>query len=110
MGQSPVFPCGLHEIGKVAHIARTVQGNNCAGNVFAGLLITGSACRVDKNHCTGGQRGVQVTGTDNMVVRNSAQGNSVLNFDIVAGNHDAARVTSPGASFASTSPWANFSF
>lgn len=29
---------------------------------------------------------------------------------IAPGNHDAARITSPGASFASTSPWANFSF
>jgi hypothetical protein len=39
-----------------------------------------------------------------------AQGASVLNYDIAAGNHDAARITSPGANFASTSPWADFSF
>lgn len=49
-------------------------------------------------------------GTDKLIIRNSAQGTSVLNYDIVAGNHDAARITSPGASFASASPWANFSF
>jgi len=87
-----------------------VENNNCAGNTFAGILVTGSACRIDSNHCTGGQRTFQITGTDNLIVRNSAQGASVLNYDIVAGNHDAARITSPGSSFASTSPWANFSF
>src|SRR4029079_7659448 len=87
-----------------------LQDNNCAGNTFAGILVTGSAGRIDNNHCTGGQRGFQISGTDNLVIRNSAQGSSVLNYDIVAGNHDAARITSPGSSFASTSPWANFSF
>jgi hypothetical protein len=87
-----------------------VENNNCAGNVFAGFLVIGSACRVDSNHASGGQRGFDVNGTDNLIIRNSAQGASVLNYDIVAGNHDAARITSPGASFASTSPWANFSF
>jgi parallel beta-helix repeat protein len=87
-----------------------VENNNCAGNVFAGFLVTGSACRVDSNHAAAGQRPFQVTGTDNLIIRNSAQGASVANYDIAAGNHDAARITSPGASFASTSPWANFSF
>jgi parallel beta-helix repeat protein len=87
-----------------------IENNDCAGNGFSGIVVTSSACRIDGNHTTGGQRGIQITGTDNLVVRNSAQGASVLNYDIVAGNHDAARVTSPGASFSSSSPWANFSF
>ena len=87
-----------------------LQDNNCAGNVFAQIFVTGSACRIDSNHCTGGQRGFQITGTDNLVIRNSVQGASVSAYDIVAGNHDAARITSPGSIFASTSPWANFSF
>ena len=87
-----------------------VQENNCAGNVFAGILVTGTACRIDGNHCTGGQRGFDVNGTDNLIVRNSAQGATVLNYDIVAGNHSAALIVSPGLNFASTSPWANFSF
>lgn len=87
-----------------------VENNNCAGNVFAQLLITGSACRIDSNHATGGQRGVQASGTDNLIIRNSAQGASVANYDIAAGNHSAALVASPGVGFASSSPWANFSF
>jgi parallel beta-helix repeat protein len=87
-----------------------VENNNCAGNVFAGIVVTGSANRIDSNHCTGGQRGFNISGSDNLIIRNSGQGASVLNYDIAAGNHDTARITSPGASFASTSPWANFSF
>jgi parallel beta-helix repeat protein len=87
-----------------------VRDNNCGGNSFVGVLVTGSACRIDSNHASGGQRGFQVTGTDNLIVRNSAQGASAANYDIVAGNHDAARIISPGANFASASPWANFSF
>jgi parallel beta-helix repeat protein len=84
--------------------------NNCAGNGFVGILVTGSACRIDNNHCTGGQRTFQITGTDNLIIRNSAQGASVLAYDTVAGNHQASLIVSPGLNFASTSPWANFSF
>jgi hypothetical protein len=87
-----------------------VENNNCAGNVFAQILVTGSACRIDSNHATGGQRGFHISGTDNLIIRNSTQGASVLAYDIAAGNHDAARISSPGANFGSTAPWANFSF
>jgi parallel beta-helix repeat protein len=84
--------------------------NNCAGNILAGILVTGSACRIDSNHCTGGQRCFQITGTDNLIIRNSAQGSSVSNYDTAAGNHQAALIVSPGLNFASTAPWSNFSF
>ena len=86
------------------------HSNNCADNTFAGILVTGTACRIDSNHCTGGQRSFRITGTDNLIIRNSAQGASVLAYDTAAGNHQAALIVSPGLNFASTSPWANFSF
>jgi len=38
------------------------------------------------------------------------QGATVLSYDTAAGNHQAALITSPGLGFASSSPWANFSF
>ncbi|HKQ39580.1 MAG TPA: right-handed parallel beta-helix repeat-containing protein [Verrucomicrobiae bacterium] len=88
----------------------TIENNNCIINSFAGILVTSSGSRVDSNHASGGQRGFLVTGVDNLIIRNSAQAASVLNYDIAAGNHDAARITNPGANFASSSPWANFSF
>jgi parallel beta-helix repeat protein len=103
---------GIRLTGNRSH----VLGNTCAGNSTGGqganihLTNLATACRVDGNHCTGGVRGVFVEGTDNLVVRNSAQGATAANYDIVPGNHDAARVTSPGAAFTSTNPWANFSF
>jgi len=87
-----------------------VENNQSAGNTFAGFLVIGSACRIDNNHNSGGQRGFHISGTDNLVVRNSAQGATVGNYDIAAGNHSAAIITSPGLTFSSTAPWANFSY
>jgi parallel beta-helix repeat protein len=103
---------GIHIFSDRVH----VTGNNCAGNTTGGqgggihATGTANACRIDGNHCTGGVRGIFIQGNDNLVIRNSVQGASVLNYDLAVGNHDAARVSSPGSSFASTSPWANFSF
>ena len=87
-----------------------IINNNCSGNTFAGISVLGSGNRIDSNHATGGQRGLHVTGTDNLIVRNSVQGAAVLSYDTAAGNHQAALITSPGLGFASASPWANFSF
>lgn len=87
-----------------------LENNDCASNVIEGILVTGTAGRIDSNHCIGGQRGIHVTGSDNLIVRNSVQGVSVLNYDIAVGNHYAAVITSPGSAFTSTQPWANFGF
>jgi hypothetical protein len=87
-----------------------IENNDCAGNSLAQVTATGSANRIDGNHCTGGQRGVQVASTDNLVIRNTVQGASVAPYDIGAGNHSAAIIVSPGIGFASTQPWANFQY
>jgi parallel beta-helix repeat protein len=93
-----------------------VSGNTCTGNTGGGqgagihLLGEATACRIDGNHCSGGTRGIWVEGTDNLIIRNSAQGASVLAYEITVGNHSGAIVGDPGLSFASTSPWANFRF
>jgi len=87
-----------------------VVNNQTDDNINRGILVSGSGGRIDGNHSTGGQRSFQVTGTDNLVIRNSAQGASVLAYDIAAGNHDAARISSPGSTFTNSSPWANFSY
>jgi parallel beta-helix repeat protein len=88
-----------------------IENNDCSGNTLAQITATSTANRIDGNHCVGGQRGVLANpATDNLIVRNSSQGASVLAFDIAAGNHSAAIVVSPGVGFASSSPWANFSF
>jgi parallel beta-helix repeat protein len=87
-----------------------VLNNNCSGNTFAGISVLGSGNRIDSNHATGSQRGLHVIGTDNLIVRNSVQGATVVSYDTAAGNHQAALIVSPGLGFASTAPWANFSF
>jgi len=87
-----------------------VLNNSCTDNTFVGILVTGSGCRIDSNHATGGQRGFRVTGTSNLIIRNSAQGASVIPFDIVAGNHVGTFIIDPGFPFASDQPWANFAF
>lgn len=87
-----------------------IEGNTITANTIDGVLVTGTGNRIDGNHTTGGQRGFNITGSDNLIVRNSAQAATVANYVIAAGNHSAALVVSPGVGFASTSPWINFSF
>ncbi len=87
-----------------------VENNDCSANTISGIRVSGTACRIDQNHCVGGQSGFLIVGTDNLIIRNSSQGATGLPYDIAAGNHIAALITSPGVSFASSSPWANFSF
>jgi parallel beta-helix repeat protein len=90
-----------------------VAGNVCDGNGpgisdGAGIHVTGSDNRIDSNNVTANDRGIDVDAAGNLVIRNSASGNTT-DYDIVAGNKDA-QVLSPGSGFASTDPWANFSF
>lgn len=83
------------------------QSSLTAGDV--GILVTGSDNRIDGNHVTDNVIGIDVNGTGNLVVRNTAAGNTTA-YSIIAGNHFAAVIVGPGVSFASTAPWANFSF
>ncbi len=87
-----------------------VIGNSLDGNDFVGILVTGTDNRIDGNNAGDGQWGVQVLSAGNLIVRNSASNNSVINYDIVAGNHDAQVLPFPGAGFVATNPWANFSY
>ena len=88
-----------------------IENNDCAGNTLAQITVASSANRIDGNHCTGGQRGIQANpATDNLIIRNSVQGATVTAYDIAAGNHSGGIIASPGVGFASTQPWANFAF
>jgi parallel beta-helix repeat protein len=89
-----------------------LEGNTCEANGAgrggdgAGIHATSRANRIDGNMATRNDRGIDVDGTDNLVVRNDASLNTT-NYDIVAGNTDA-NVESPGPSFLLDRPWANF--
>ena len=85
----------------------------------AGIYVTGHDNRIDSNNITGSDRGIDVDGTGNIIIRNTASGNSI-NYEIVADNKVGEIVSAPnsgaisgntgGAGVGSTNPWANFSF
>jgi len=84
-----------------------VTGNNSTVNGLggadgAGIHATGANNRIDGNHVTINDRGIDVDAAGNTIVRNSASGNTT-EYDIVAGN-DTGPITTAAAA---TSPWSN---
>ncbi len=86
-----------------------VVGNE-ASNHFTGagiLVLEGSGNRIEGNHVVGNEAGILVTGANNLIVQNSASDNT-NNYSIATGNHYGQIVSSPGAGFTNSNPWANF--
>ena len=84
-----------------------VRDNFCKGNGFfpgdaAGILAEGSSNTISGNTVAANDRGIEITGTDNVVTSNVAIVNGT-NYDIVVGN-DAAPISSAATA---TSPLAN---
>lgn len=101
-----------------------VESNNCAFNGDngdgAGILVTGVDNRIEGNQCTFADRGIDVNGAGNIIIRNTCSGN-ITNWDIVASNAVApiivastngAAITgnSYAGSLGSTDPNANYTF
>ena len=90
-----------------------ITGNNCAGNGFngtgAGIALVGDDNRVDGNNVTINDFGVQATAAGNLIIRNSASGNTSGNYSIVAGCAVGPIVTEANIA-ASTNPHANYSY
>jgi parallel beta-helix repeat protein len=110
----------LAEFGQVLN--NTASDNGTGTGDGAGIHILGQRCRVEGNHVTGNERGLEVRAIRNLIVRNSARSNG-SNYVIVAGNRTAqivvpalnsSDITSAnnGSSdgFTAVDPWANFSF
>jgi hypothetical protein len=83
-----------------------VFGNQCSNNGAAGISVNAQNTRVDSNNVTSNARGIDVNVSNNVIVRNSANANSVTDYDIAGGN-DVGPI---GTAAASTSPWANISY
>ncbi len=105
--------------GIVFDVDSLVKNNNCDGNDLVNMLTSGVDSRIEANNVTDGQRGIQVTGTGNLLARNTASGNVVANFDVVAGNYGIYIPLAPGgavfgsaggAPTAPNEPWANLSY
>jgi parallel beta-helix repeat protein len=102
-----------------------VEGNAADSNGIgtgggAGIHVTSSDNRVEGNNVTDNDRGIDVDVSGNLVIRNSASGNT-SNYEIVAGNAVGAIVVTAASvaisgngpfasSLTSTDPWANFSY
>lgn len=92
----------------------SVTGNTCDQNgyssgVGAGIRVTGGANRIEGNHVTRNDWGIDIAGEGNLIMSSSASGNNT-NFNIVGGNHFGTIVTNPGSAFVSSNSAANFSF
>jgi parallel beta-helix repeat protein len=98
--------------------------NNCSQNGFAaanaaGIYVNGVENRIEGNAVTFNDRGIEVANSGNLVIRNSARGNTI-NYVIVALNKVGVIVSAPnsaaisgstgGAGVGTTDPWANISF
>jgi parallel beta-helix repeat protein len=105
----------------------TISGNLCAGNGNgtandgAGIRVTSTDNRIEGNNCTDADRGIDVDGVGNIIIRNTCTGNTV-NWAIVANNvygpiidrtaPNSAAVSGNAAAstLGSTDPNANFSY
>jgi len=100
-----------------------ITGNNCFSNTGASGnvpgITAGSNCRIEGNTVSSNNRGIVVTGTGCLIVRNIASSNTI-NFALAAGNrHGPILIPGVGgavsgntaASVLSTNdPWANFAY
>lgn len=92
-----------------------VIGNSCESNGEgvigaaepAGIHATGSGNRIEDNHVIGNNIGIDVDSTGNLIIKNSAQGNST-NYDIALGN--TAGPTLGTGDIVSDNPHANYEF
>jgi len=94
--------------GPYSHVA----DNLCRGDAD-GIVANGAGCRIEGNAVTGcSNTGYTVNFFDNLIIKNSASGNTV-NYSINAGNNFGPIVTLTGAGSISgipdaDHPWANF--
>ncbi len=87
-----------------------VVGNVCFGNGSgdndgAGIHAINSHNRIEQNNVTGNDRGIDMDMGLNLIVKNSAAGNSP-DYDIVPGNMVGTITISP----VGAEPWANFQY
>jgi parallel beta-helix repeat protein len=89
-----------------------VADNMCDQDVIGsgvGILINGSDNRIEANHITDNAIGIQCKGTGNLIIRNTAAGNTTT-YAVVGGNNYGAWLSSPGMGFDATNPWNNFHY
>jgi hypothetical protein len=85
----------------------SIQNCSARSNVASGIQVT-TACHVFAN-TSRNQVGVSVYGLTNLIVRNSASGNTSAGFSISAPSlNKTGPIVTGNGTITSTSPWANF--
>jgi hypothetical protein len=101
-----------------------IYGNVCATNGFsgdgAGIYASGTENRIEANNVTANDRGIDVDGIGNLILKNSTSGNTgtgspSANYDIAAGNSygpivNVAGVGDISGTTGADHPWANFEY
>jgi hypothetical protein len=98
-----------------------ILSNSCSDN-GAGIVASGQSNRIEANNVTATtifKTGIQVTGDNNFIIRNTARGCSP-NYDIAANNKVGFIVSAPnsgaisgstgGSGVGTSDPWANFTY
>ena len=83
-----------------------VKGNNCSYNENYGIQILGATSRVDENTAAKNFKGIGSAYSGNIIVRNTASGNTNSNYSTVSGSNIGTIRTTPVGAGA----WDNFSF
>ena len=90
-----------------------VEGNTCISNGNsgdgAGIHVIQTDNRIDGNTVTTNDRGIDVDVAGNLIIRNSASGNTTANYDW-AGTQTIGPIITATGTITSTNPWANFLF
>jgi len=100
-------------------VGNVCDSNGAIGGDGAGIHVTSVRNRIDGNHCTSNDRGIDVDANINTIVRNTASANTV-NYDLAASNSVGPIVIPANSnaintnvalpsSLGTTDPWANFS-
>jgi hypothetical protein len=111
---------GISASSRCVIVGNTSNSNGTTVATGAGILITGTGCRLEANSCASNDLGIDIDGVDNLVIRNSCTGNGT-NYTIVAGNGVAQiesadkNASAINGSFytgtiGTTDPFANFSY
>lgn len=104
--------------GFFVNMSSTLRGCAATGNAV-GVHVYGNDNRIESNLFNNNVRGLKVDNTGNIIVRNTASGNTTLNWDVIAGNvclvvnattAGAISGNSGGTGPGSTDPSANFTY
>lgn len=99
-----------------------VRNNTCDSNGSAiadgaGIYILNASFpfinadnRVEENNCSDNDYGIRIEDTGNIAIRNTCSGNTVANFNIVAGNTKGAILSLAGADITTSNSWANIEY